>query len=149
MFGKHMTAQVYPILLALLVALTAQAGAASDAELRRLTSNLESAKTQPDMNLASKKLADFWDSKLIAIEGRIEGRLDGKEGKEFADSKKRWRSHRSSEVAFRSGFFAGGSIQPLIANAAYSQITEHRVVELESLFRDALTGRAEPGGAAN
>jgi hypothetical protein len=27
-------------------------------------------------------------------------------------------------------------MQPLVANMAYSEITEHRVKELESLFRD-------------
>ena len=45
------------------------------------------------------------------------------------------------EVQFRSDFFAGGSIQPLIANDIYSQITEHRVAELQSILTDALEGK--------
>jgi uncharacterized protein YecT (DUF1311 family) len=117
--------------------------------LQRLTTNLQSAKTQTDMNLASKKLGEFWDVRLSTVEAKIESRLDNGERKRFGDSRQRWRSYRAKEVRFRASFYDGGSIQPLIANTAYSQITEHRVSELESLFVDGLTGRAEPGGAAN
>jgi uncharacterized protein YecT (DUF1311 family) len=123
--------------------------AQTDAELARLTSNLRTAKTQADMNVASGKLAQYWDQKLAAIEAKVELRLYGRERKDFIQSRDRWRSYRSAEVAFRASLFDGGSIQPLIANTAYSLITEHRVNELESLFSEALSGRAERGGAAN
>ncbi len=132
-----------------LLALPALASAQPDAELQRLTSNLQNAKMQADMNLASKSLIKYWDNRLVAIEAKVGDRLDGSERKKFAQSKKRWRSYRSGEVVFRAGFFDGGSIQPLIANTAYSQITEHRVNELESLFCEALNGRADRAGAAN
>ena len=143
-----MSPRVYQIISVCLFALAVQASSPSDAELQRLTANLESAKTQADMNLASRRLSGFWDARLTDIEDKVEGKLGSRERKRFVDSKRRWRSYRSKEVAFRAGFIDGGSIQPLIANGAYSQITEHRVSELGSLFMEALDG-AEPHGAAN
>ena len=114
---------------------------APDPELRRLTAALDAADTQTDMNLASKQIADFWDAKLGILEKQISQKLDGEERKRFSDSKERWHSYRAQEVRFRSSFFDGGSIQPLMANMSYSEITEHRVDEMESFFADALKGR--------
>jgi uncharacterized protein YecT (DUF1311 family) len=144
-----MNALTHTFLFLCLLALPVLAAEAPDPELQRLMLSLESARTQMDMNLASKKLAEYWDAKLHAVDLKIEGRLDGKQRKEFAQSRKRWRSHRAGEVAFRASFSEGGSIQPLTANTAYSEITEHRVGELESLFSDVLSGRAKRAGAKN
>jgi len=95
------------------------------------------------------KLCEFWDGKLLLLEKRVAGKLGGQEQKRFADLMKRWREYRSREVAFRAESFDGGSIQPLIANCAYSEITEHRISELESLCAVALNQRAERNGPAN
>lgn len=127
-------------LFACLVTLTAQVSAGSDVELHQRTSKLEAAMTQAEMNNASGKLAEFWEQKLKAIEQKIEAKLNKKERKQFAKSRQRWRSYRTGEVAFRARFFEGGSIQPLIANTAYYEITEHRVSDLESLFVVAFQG---------
>jgi uncharacterized protein YecT (DUF1311 family) len=113
----------------------------SDPELQRLTATLERAQTQYDMNLASKKISEFWDEKLTFVEKRVLRKLDNEQQKQYSNSSELWRSYRKHEVQFRSDFFAGGSIRPLIANSSYSQITEHRVIELESIFADALEGK--------
>lgn len=110
----------------------------TDSKLQRLEKTFDDAESQTDMNLASLKIAQYWDEKLASIEARVTQKLDAEEQKAFADSKARWRSYRKKEVQFRTDFFAGGSIQPLIANESYSEITGHRVAELESLWSDAL-----------
>jgi len=132
------------MLLALLVPSPVPADVADKTELRRLEGQLDSAMTQGEMNVAAGELARYWDNRLVAAEKKIERRLSKKERKEFSKSKKRWRAYRSKEVAFRAIFFEGGSIQPLIANDVYSEITEHRVKELESLFQQGLEQRAVP-----
>ena len=124
-----------------LFAIAVHAGTSSDSELQRLTFALDQAKAQTDMNLASKNICEFWDAKLILAEKRIDQKLGGREKKRFSESKNHWRLYRAREVAFRAGVFEGGSVQPLVANSAYSQITEHRVTELETLFIDALAPR--------
>ncbi len=138
----------YTALLLILLVLPALAAELPDAELQRLTSALQNANTQADMNVASKKLADYWDGKLVAAQAKIERKLDAKERKRFVQSHKHWLSYRAGEVAFRAGLYEGGSIQPLVANTTYSEITAHRVSELDSLIC-ALAGVAEQDGAAN
>jgi len=116
---------------------------ASDPELKRLTAALDVAMTQTDINLASKKISEYWDAKLAAVEKRVEKKLDVEQRRRFSESKERWRSYRMQEVEFRTDFFAGGSIQPLVANMCYAEITEHRVTGLLSLLLDALEGRED------
>src|SRR3954454_16146825 len=123
-------------LLSLLLTVAALARDLPDSSLQQLKRDLQQAKTQTEMNQASKKIADFWDAKLVRLEKKVESKLDRQERKKFLESKKFWQKYRSSEVSFRAHFFEGGSIQPLIANSAYSQLTEHRVIELEVLFTD-------------
>jgi len=94
--------------------------------------------TQGDMNVASAKIADYWDRRLATIEKKIEAKLGAADQKAFSASKVRWSQHRSMEVTLRAGFFEGGSIQPLIANSHYALMTEHRVIELEVFSSDAL-----------
>lgn len=142
-----MRSRWYIALVLSVLVLPVLASGSADAELQRLTSALQKAKTQTDMNLASKRLADYWDDRLAGVQAKIERKLDAKERKQFVQSNKRWLSYRAGEVAFRAGFYKGGSIQPLVANTAYSEITEHRVSELESLLSEGLAARA--GGAAN
>jgi len=115
-----------------------QPQATIDPELKWLTAALDAAKTQTDMNLASKKISEFWDAKLASVESRIAQKLDDGQQKAFADSKARWRDYRTQEIKFRSDSFADGSIRPLIVNESYSEITEHRVAELESLWVSTL-----------
>jgi len=112
---------------------------APDPELERLTAALDGAMTQTDMNVASGEISKYWDMKLAAIEKRVEKKLADEARRRFTESKDRWRNYRMQEVRFRSEFFAGGSIQPLIANMCYAEITEYRVAELSSLA-DALHG---------
>jgi uncharacterized protein YecT (DUF1311 family) len=130
------------ISLSLLLTTAAVAGDLSDSTLLKLKSDLRQAKTQVKMNQASKAIADFWDARLLLIENKIEGKLDRQERKQFLASKQHWQKCRSSEVSFRASFSEGGSIQPLIANSACSQLTGHRVIELETLFGDALQNRS-------
>ena len=131
------------VLLFSLLVLPVPASGPPDAELQRLTSALRKAKTQSDMNVAYKRLADYWDGRLAGVQAKIEGKLDPKERNQFVQSNKLWLSYRAGEAAFRTGLCEGGSIQSLIANTAYSEITEHRVSELESLLSEGLAGRAD------
>lgn len=109
----------------------------SDAELQRLIAALNAAKSQTDMNLASKNISEFWDARLVSIEKRIKDKLDKQHQKQFTESSGDWRRYRASEVKFHADFFSEGSIQPLIANESYSQITQHRVTELEAVLFDS------------
>jgi uncharacterized protein YecT (DUF1311 family) len=127
-------------LLSLILPSTLNAGDASDSELHRLNTALKEAMTQADMNVASKKIGDFWDAKLVLIERQIETKLDHRQLKSFSKSKRRWQSYRSQEVKFLASFAEGGSIQPLVANTSYSQLTAHRVMELKGLFGESLEG---------
>jgi uncharacterized protein YecT (DUF1311 family) len=131
------------VFLASLLTSAALASDLSNSALQKLKSNLQQAKTQTEMNQASKAISDFWDARLLQVENKIESKLDRHERKKFLESKKLWQKYRSNEVSFRASFSEGGSIQPLIANSAYSEITEHRVRELEALFKDALQNRAK------
>jgi len=112
-------------------------GLTSEAELRRLTAAFGAAESQNDMNLASKNISGFWDAKLASVEKRIEDKLDEQQQKQFSESSGLWRRYRTDEVRFHVDFFSGGSIQPLIANESYSQITQHRVAELEAILVDS------------
>ena len=108
-----------------------------ETELERLTTVFNAAETQADLNIASNDLAKFCDGKLASIEERIERVLqkcDGDEQEQFLQSKDRWRSHRTGEVEFVAHWFEGGSIVPLVANQAYTNITKHRIAELEFLL---------------
>src|SRR5437763_774759 len=102
--------QLLAILSALLMHMPLQAAPSKDLELKRLEAQLEGATTQGDMNFAAGDLAKFWDSKLAAMEKKIERKLSKKERKEFSKSKKRWRSYRSKDVALDAKFFEGGSV---------------------------------------
>lgn len=131
------------ILGALLITFSSKAATPGDKELPLLKGRLQAADTQSDMNFASKELAEYWDRKVGSIENKITARLAARERKKFEESRKRWRMYRSREVEFRATFFEGGTVQPLIANIAYIELTQHRVSELESLLVSALNGRVD------
>ncbi len=109
------------------------------AELIRLSRDLEKAMTQADMNEASSKIAEYWDRRLATVEKKIEIKLTADHRKDFSESKMRWSKLCTSEVSFRAGFSEGGSIQPLIANTSYADMTEHRVNELEAFYETSLS----------
>jgi len=119
--------------MALFAFLCLQNASATDApESKRLEERLDKATTQVDMNEKAGELARHWDSRLAGVEKKLEEKMNKSERREFRRSKKRWRTYRSKEVALRTNFFEGGSIQPLIAEGAYSEITEHRVPRVSS-----------------
>jgi uncharacterized protein YecT (DUF1311 family) len=99
--------------------------------------------TQSDLNMASSKIAEYLDRKLVSLEKKVEQKLDSDERKRFSQSRERWQVYRRKEVDFVAAFFEGGSILPLMANQHYSEITQHRVDELESLFYVALERRID------
>jgi uncharacterized protein YecT (DUF1311 family) len=112
-----------------------------DSELQRLQQALDSATTQTDMNLASGKIADFWDARLAIAERQVEKKLTEAEQSKFAKTKELWRNYRIAEVKFQVSLWEGGSIQPLVANQSYSGITEQRVADLETFLKYAFIGR--------
>jgi uncharacterized protein YecT (DUF1311 family) len=114
-----------------------------DPELQRLGAALDAAMTQEDMNIASWNISQYWDAKLGSAEKQVQQKLDDTERKQFAESKERWRKYRAQEVQFRADFFAGGSIQPMMEYGAYTDITVHRVEEMESLLWVELQGRTD------
>jgi len=112
-----------------------------DSELPQLTAALDAADTQGEMNDASGKIAEFWDAKLASIEKQLTHELNDEQRKQFADAKEQWQNYRAKEVDLETDLFAGGSIQPLIANETYSEITQSRVAELEGFLEMAQEGK--------
>lgn len=112
----------------------------ADPELQRLTAILDKAEGQTDMNLASFRISGYWDAKLESLQTRISKKLDAGGQRKFGETIGVWERYRTEEVQFEASFYEGGSIQPLIANQAYSAITEDRVVELDSAWFDLTNG---------
>jgi uncharacterized protein YecT (DUF1311 family) len=112
-----------------------------DPELAQLEAALAAAMTQTDMNIASVKIAEFLDSKLASVEKQVARKLDNVEQERFAEFNERWRRYRIQDVQFWASFYEGGTIQPLVANNAYSAITAQRITELEDLL-GSFAGRA-------
>jgi uncharacterized protein YecT (DUF1311 family) len=131
------------LLLPCLLCVSAADGTSPDRELQRLNDALSKATTQSDMNSASGEVARLWDKRLAALEKKIETELATRERTRFDESKNRWKVYRARKVAFRADFRDGGSIQPLMANSAWAELTEHRIAELESLYADGLEQRAD------
>ena len=84
------------------------------------------------MNMASGKIADYWNAKLEALEKRLEEGLDDEERKGFLQWGETWRSYRLQSVELMTG--GNGSIMPLRVNLFYSQITKQRAEVLESIM---------------
>jgi uncharacterized protein YecT (DUF1311 family) len=110
-----------------------------DSELSKLEAALQSANTQYEMNMASAKIADYWDGRLLLIQSRIEGKLPAEVLKKFETSKKRWFRYRSEEVAFRDGLGERGSMSSMLKSCYYAMLTKHRVIELEAFWTDELS----------
>jgi uncharacterized protein YecT (DUF1311 family) len=97
--------------------------AAQDAEVERAETELRTATTQADMNDAARKLSHLWDVRLRAVEARIESKLSNEERKKFRNLQRHWKKQRTRDVQFHADLFKGGSIQPMIANLEYSNVT--------------------------
>ncbi len=115
----------------------------SDPELQQLTAALNSAYSQMDMDEASGNIAKYWDRRLAVIDKKIIRKLDARQRREFAEAMGGWQFYRTKEAHFYAGFYEGGSIQPMVDNETYSEITEDRVEELESLWTSNLDMQAD------
>jgi uncharacterized protein YecT (DUF1311 family) len=120
----------------ILVSTAGPATSADRAELKKLPSALDAARTQTDMNVASGALADYWDKELRRTERNIEKKLDARALALFQKTKRAWREYRSTQVVFEGDFYRGGSIQPLIRNTVFVSLTERRVKDLEKLYHE-------------
>ena len=120
----------------------AKSSSSEDPELKKLQDAILDATSQQGMNVASGNVSKYLDKKLVALEMKIAQKLTDAEKIKFAESIKQWQTYRKNEVKFRSDFFDGGSIQPLMTNSIYGEITQHRIAELKSFFESTLEGRA-------
>jgi uncharacterized protein YecT (DUF1311 family) len=119
-----------------LAGIAAQAGVADDPDIKALKDKVEAAEDQATLNVTSKKLCDLLDARLKALETKIRQKLDGPARTLFDQSAAAWRNYRSAQVKLAGSFYEGGSIQPLVHNQAYSDLTETHIDELTK-FRDA------------
>ena len=142
-FGNEIikTRDIRLLLLACAFVLVATGTAADqppkeDPELLRLNKALDAAVSQADMNIASRKIMEFWEAKLASVEKQTVVAVRSNEAQRirFTASQKQWRSYRNCEVEFESGFEGKGTIQPLVAGIHYARITERRVKEPEALL---------------
>lgn len=113
----------------------AQAGIADDPEVTALKEKIEEAEDQTKLNLISKELCDLLDARMKKVEAQIRKKLDEDAIVLFDKSAEAWRVYRLAQVKLEGSFYAGGSIQPLIHNQAYSALTETHIDELIK-FRD-------------
>jgi len=120
---------------ALLACPRLHAGIADDPEVKALQEKVEAAENQTNLNLTSKELCDFLDVRLKALEGEIRQKLEGDAVALFDKSAAAWRNYRTAQVKLAGSFYEGGSIQPLVHNQAYSDLTETHIDELTK-FRD-------------
>jgi uncharacterized protein YecT (DUF1311 family) len=113
----------------------ARAGIADDPEVKALKEKVEAAENQTNLNLTSKELCDLLDARMKTLEGEIRKKLEGEAIALFDKSAAAWREYRTAQVKLEGSFYAGGSIQPLVHNQAYSALTETHIDELTK-FKD-------------
>lgn len=118
------------VLVALLLVSVSRA---EDAKLRELEARLDSAQSQTDMNIASGKIAEYLDKKLIEKEAEIAKDLDPEGVRLFTEAAKLWRDYRLAQVLFEGDLYRGGTIRPLIHNQTFSRLTQER---LSALFKE-------------
>jgi uncharacterized protein YecT (DUF1311 family) len=111
------------------------AGIADDPEVKALKDKVEAAEDQATLNITSKEVCDLLDGRLKALEGEIRKKLEGDAVALFDKSAAAWRNYRTAQVKLAGSFYEGGSIQPLVHNQAYSDLTETHIDEL-TRFRD-------------
>lgn len=102
-----------------------------DPELAKLEAAVLEADSNAGMKATTGDVGDYWDRRMAAVETRIEAGLDEKHRALFRAMQKAWREYRAAEVAYQTDFYRGGSMQGLIANQTYAELTEARVRELE------------------
>ena len=105
--------------------------ASTDKELVRLRSALNEARSQTDMNLRSKELADYLDRKVTTLEERIKKDLDREALALFVTAAEKWRDYRMAQTKAEGDVYRGGSMQPLVHNLVFSRITEERLAALQ------------------
>lgn len=113
----------------------AHAGIADDPDVKALKEKVDAAEDQTILNLTSKELCDLLDARMKTLEGEIRKKLEGESIALFEKSAAAWREYRKAQVKLEGSFYAGGSIQPLVHNQAYSALTETHIDELIK-FRD-------------
>ena len=110
-----------------------------DPKLKRLETELVSARNQGELNVKSHELRSHLEAKLKSLEERIEKGLEGAELELFQKSAAAWRAYLDLEVAFEASWYEGGTIQPLMANTAASRLIEERMKALNE--RDPQAGK--------
>lgn len=113
-------------LLLLCGALCLSSACSPDPKLKRLESELTSARNQRELNVKSHKLKCYLDDELKGLEERIEKELEGAALDLFRKSAAAWRVYLGQEVAFEARGFEGGTIQPLMAKSAAIRLIGER-----------------------
>jgi uncharacterized protein YecT (DUF1311 family) len=106
---------------------------ADDAKLRELEERLTVAKSQTELNIASRDIAEHVEKRLAEREAEMIRGLDAEGARLFRHASDLWRAFRSAQVASEGDFYRGGTIQPLIRNSAFIRITKERIKLLSEL----------------
>jgi uncharacterized protein YecT (DUF1311 family) len=94
----------------------------------------ESQTSQQAMNLISQNLADVRDAQLFILYIQLMQTLDARGRVQLFKEQKRWLGKRA-ELASASVTSKGGSLAPLEYSAAFSKLTEERLVELQKRLK--------------
>ncbi|MDP0501449.1 MAG: lysozyme inhibitor LprI family protein [Verrucomicrobiota bacterium JB022] len=119
-----------------LLSLSLSAGILDDPRIQELEHELAEADTQTDMDLASKAVADYLDSRLRDLRARICAEIEPRMREQFRESERHWQAYRSAATRLSGLQYEGGSIRPLIHNEVFAQLTRVHIKELEAYERD-------------
>ncbi|MDD5579912.1 MAG: lysozyme inhibitor LprI family protein [Methylobacter sp.] len=98
------------------------------------SSKTDSNAPQQAMNLASQNLADVADAQLFILYIELMQTLDKQKRIQLFKEQERWLAKRAKS-ANESVTSKGGSLAPLEYSAAFSKITEERLVDLRKRLR--------------
>lgn len=106
-------------------------------DTKKLTEKLDSAKTNLEMKMISKKITKSYEDKLKTTIEKIKKNLKGEQLKSFMSSQNSWQKYIESEDEFLMLEFGQrekhGSSASLTSRTRKNQILESRIKYLEAL----------------
>lgn len=102
--------------------------------LNRLEREMAAARTQVEMNAASRALAGYWDRRLKEEEKRVLDTLDEEARRLFVKAQAAWRAWRDAEVLLRGDAVRGGTLRPTAEKLNEAAMTEKRFHSIRQVF---------------
>tara|TARA_R110001592_G_scaffold15536_4_gene67614 strand:+ start:162 stop:542 length:381 start_codon:yes stop_codon:yes gene_type:complete len=94
------------------------------------------AQTQQEMNQEVKSDYEIADAQLNKVYKELRIRLSDTEKAGLKEAQLAWLNYRDKNAEFAMSLYEGGSIAPMVYSAAMASVTEARVDELKSMFRE-------------